>query len=352
MRRRAAVSASGILLTGATGLVGGSLLRRLLQESPERPVYALVRNLAAGPPCPGARLIQGDITQPRLGMAKEIYAGLCGSLGTIVHCAAATRFTLPLAEARQVNVRGTANVLELAHQTSQFEVLLHVSSTFIAGRRGGTLRETPLWDPAGWFSSYEQSKFEAEQLIQEQGAGLPWVIARLSTLAGHSKTGRVSQVNYFHQLLRLIPRNLFPVIPGVADAPVDLVADDWVADALMGILRTVPPAGSVLHLCAGPTQSVPAQEILERAFHLHQRQEMKMPKFVKLAEFQAFVAALRGPSAETLRVIAQFLILCLPHLELRQQFLNTKASALLAPLGIVPVRTRDFLPLVMRACIL
>jgi len=48
LRRRVALSAgdmlaadhSGIFLTGATGLVGGLLLRRLVKECPERPVYA------------------------------------------------------------------------------------------------------------------------------------------------------------------------------------------------------------------------------------------------------------------------------------------------------------------------
>lgn len=345
--------AGGIFLTGATGLVGGLLLRRLAEEFPERPVYVLVRNTAPAAALFHAHLLAGDIAQPRLGLPKDIYAELCGSIDLIVHCAAATHFTLPLDLARQVNVLGTAHVLELARQTRRLTLLLHISSTFVAGRRSGVLHEARLRDPVGWFSSYEQSKFEAEQLIHEQAGNLPWVIVRLSTLAGNSRTGRISKFNYFHQLLRLIPDNPFPVIPGTPDAPVDLVADDWVTEALLSILRTAPPVGSFLHLCAGPPQSLPAHEILDLAFSLCRRDppaRCTLPSFVSVSEFERFAADLQRKGSAARCRMAELLLLCLPHLEVHQHFMNAGAGALLERSGVLPLRTRDFLPRVILSC--
>ena len=344
----------GIFLTGATGLVGGLLLQRISKETPERPIYVLVRDRKPASISPNTTLIAGDITQPGLGIPRDRYAELCTSIDTIVHCAASTKFTLPLPASRRVNVDGTANILQLARDARQLKKFLHISSTFVAGRRRGELPEALLQHTAGWFTPYEQSKFEAEQLIREEGRSLPWVIARLSTVAGNSQTGHVSQFNYFHQLLRLVPRNRFPVIPGTPAAPVDLVADDWVASALLAIINSEQPAQSVVHLCAGPAQTLPAQEILELAFDLHRRRRpgssATVPTFVSLAEFQDFAAGLRRRGEEILCRLAELLLLCLPHLEVPQQFLNARTTALLAQSGITPVRTRDFLPLVMQSC--
>jgi nucleoside-diphosphate-sugar epimerase len=352
-RVREANEHSGIFLTGATGLVGGLLLHRLAEACPERPVFALVRNRQAAFNNPNARPIQGDITQPGLGMPPNIFNELCGSIGAIVHCAASTRFTLPLDQSRRVNVQGTANVLDLGRRAHGLKLFLHISSTFVAGRMHGEFREKPLPDPPGWFTAYEQSKFEAEQLVLEQ-SDVPCVIARLSTLVGNSRTGHITQFNYFHQLLRLIPRNPFPVIPGTPSAPVDVVADDWVGEALLGILEKAPPAGSVLHLCAGPSESLRAHEVLELAFRVHRGDRPNslaiIPSFVGLSEFEAFTAEVRRKGSEKLCRMAELLLLCLPHLEVHQRFLNGDTTALLAQSGITPARTREFLPLVMASC--
>jgi long-chain acyl-CoA synthetase len=347
--------AHGIFLTGATGLVGGLLLRGIAEDNPKRAIYALVRRGRSVTDLPNVRAVPGDITQRRLGIPNDLYDQLTGLVDTIAHCAASTKFTLPLPAAREVNVLGTANILQLARDTRHLKTLLHVSSTYIAGRRSGPLPEAPVVDPVGWFSPYEQSKFEAEQLICEQGNGLPWVIARLSTLVGDSRTGRVSQINYFHQLLRLIPRNLFPVIPGVPDTLVDVVADNWVAGALLAVLQGQSPPERVLHLCAGPSQSVPAREIVELAFQLHRRREPKsratLPSFVSLPEFQTYAAGLRTRGEETLWRMSELLLLCLAHLEVHQPFLNSRTTASLARWGVTPLRTRDFLPLIMQSCL-
>lgn len=346
---------NAILLTGATGLVGGLLLRRLAEENAGRTIYALVRRLDANADLPNTHFVLGDITQPGLGVPEDLYSRLSESIDTIVHCAASTKFTLPLAVSRQINLQGTANILELARHCRQLKMLLHVSSTYIAGRKAGPLRETPMTEPDGWFNPYEQSKFEAEQLIYDHAIGIPWVIVRLSVIVGNSCTGHVSQFNYFHQLLRFVPHNPFPFIPGDPGAPVDVVADDWVTDALSSIVNgDVIPSGSVFHLCAGPSQSLPAQEVVDLVFQSHRRRErssrVPIPFFVTLEEFQMFVMALRRRGGAASSQMAELALLCMPHLELCQSFLNTVTNPFLEQHGITPRRTRDFLPRIIESC--
>lgn len=337
-----------IFLTGATGLIGGLLLRRLVEEMPGRTIYALVRNGGSALAGPGVQWVAGDITYPRLGLARDEYSRLCRSIRTIVHCAASTKLDLPLDLSREVNLQGTSNVMALARHCAELKLLLHVSSTYIAGRRSGPLAEELLMSPGGWFSPYEQSKYEAERLVSDSGEGLAWTIVRLSTVIGDSRTGHVSRPNYFHQLLRMVPRNPFPFIPGDPDGLVDVVADDWVTDGLMAILEEDATPGAVYHLCAGPSQSLPAREVIEMAFRSHLARYpgcgATSPRFVGVERFQSLRAGIMKRGDARSACMAELLLLCLPHLSVGQTFLNEKTGSFLERRGIVAPQTRDFLP--------
>src|SRR6185312_6107980 len=102
------------------------------------------------------------------------------------------------------------------------------------------------------------------------------------------------------------------------------------------------------HLCAGPSQSLPAQEVVDLVFQSHRRRErssrVPIPFFVTLEEFQTFVMALRRRGGAASSQMAELALLCMPHLELCQSFLNTVTNPFLEQHGITPRRTRDFLP--------
>lgn len=345
-------SRHALFLTGASGLVGSLLLRQLAEEEPSRAIYALIRN-GRPPQYPNVRPIAGDLTQPEFGLPHDTYAEICRTTDTVVHCAAATKFMLPLEEARRVNVSGTANVLQLSRRAPNLRLFLHVSSTYIAGQRSGPLHEARLQSPVSWFSAYEQSKWEAEELIADCApAGLPWAIARLSTLIGDSQTGEVRQPNYFHQLLRLVPRNPFPIIPAIPESLVDVVADNWVAKALAQLVNTNLAPGTFLHLCAGPRASLTASEAIELAFAQYRRRDPGfrgiVPTFVDLEEFRRYTEKLRQTGQDALWRMSELLLLYLPHLERYQPFLNEHTNAFLATRNIAPANPRDFLPLLMQ----
>src|SRR5699024_10455774 len=120
-----------IVLTGATGFLGGELLVRLLEHS-DHEVIALVRarddeaaaarldaTLAVLLP-PGAvpdgrvRAVAAHLDRPGLGLPDADRDALAADAQAIVHCAASVSFTLPLDEARTINVGGTRAMLDLA----------------------------------------------------------------------------------------------------------------------------------------------------------------------------------------------------------------------------------------------
>src|SRR5579875_3058950 len=121
-----------VLLTGATGFVGMEVLARYLERS-ERRVIALIRaehdraaagrleevlgNLfgrAASRHRERVCAVACDLTAPRLGLSARRREWLAREVRTVIHGAASVSFTLPLEQARAINVQGTREVLELA----------------------------------------------------------------------------------------------------------------------------------------------------------------------------------------------------------------------------------------------
>ena len=98
----------GILLTGATGFIGGDLLGRLLARDPEATVYCLTRARDAGqlearcrtllawvgigePDRDRVVAVVGDVVHEDLGLG-DAYERLAGQVDEIYHVAATTKF--------------------------------------------------------------------------------------------------------------------------------------------------------------------------------------------------------------------------------------------------------------------
>jgi thioester reductase-like protein len=243
-----------VFLTGATGFLGMEVLARLLEEG-DRDVLALIR--ASDDAAAERRLddvlatlwddparyrkrvtaVRGDVTAPALGLGDR-RDELAERTGAVLHCAASITFDLPLAEARAINVDGTARVLDFAVEAQAREGLerfLHVSTAYVAGRYEGTFRERQLDAGQSFRNTYEETKADAEQIVtlaRELGPA----IARPSIVVGESDSGWTPAFNVLYWPLRAFSRGMFKEVPALADGHVDVVPIDYVADALVHLL--------------------------------------------------------------------------------------------------------------------
>ncbi|MFL5841157.1 MAG: NAD-dependent epimerase/dehydratase family protein [Thermoleophilaceae bacterium] len=182
-----------MLVTGATGFMGASLVRRLLFQG-ER-VRVLARSPAKAKPLTdqGAEAVIGDITDP-IAVAEAVDGA------SVVYHLAGRLFApgVPAAEYYATHVEGTKLLLERAREESTLERFVHCSTTGVLGVTGdGPADETAPYRPT---NAYEATKAEAEQAVRDRTRdGFPAVIARPGLVYG---PGDLHLLPFFRTVLR------------------------------------------------------------------------------------------------------------------------------------------------------
>jgi len=266
-----------LFLTGATGFLGMAFLARLLERDDGPDVFLAVRarddeeagervakvlaQLYDDPPASASRLhpVPADLTAPGLGLAAADRQAIVEGVGHVVHCAASVEFTLPLPEAREINVEGVRRVLELAGEMSGLERMVHVSTAYVCGREPIQFDEDDEIPGKDFRNTYEQTKWEGEQAIAE--AGLPYAIVRPSIVVGEARSGWTSAFNVIYAPLQAFARGLFTEVPADPEGIIDLVPVDYVAEVIEGALYEAGAAGAY-HAVAGE-RALTVAELLE-----------------------------------------------------------------------------------------
>jgi NAD(P)-dependent dehydrogenase (short-subunit alcohol dehydrogenase family) len=177
-----------VLLTGATGFLGGELLARLIADT-DHDVLALVRArdddaaqarldehlailLPPGSVEPGrVRAVAAHLDRPGLGLPVWRRIEIARETDAVVHCAASVQFTLPLEEALRINLDGTREILDIAGRADGLDRFIHVSTAYVAGDRGGAYREDEFDVGQRCRNTYEKTKLAAE--LHVLSSGLP-----------------------------------------------------------------------------------------------------------------------------------------------------------------------------------
>lgn len=237
-----------MLLTGGTGFLGMELIARMLDAGDGPDIFVAVRarddadadgrvagllaQLYDSPPASAARLraVRADLTADGLGVSPRALADLQGEVERVVHCAASISFTLPLGEAREINVDGTRRVLELAGSLPRLQRVVHVSTAYVAGRTPGEFRESDVVG-SKFRNTYERTKLEAELLVAA-AQDLPTVVVRPSIVVGESDSGWTSAFNVIYWPLQAFARGLLDTVPADPTGVVDMVPVDYVAEII------------------------------------------------------------------------------------------------------------------------
>jgi nucleoside-diphosphate-sugar epimerase len=252
-----------ILVTGATGLVGGRLTEILRVHGVA--VTALVR--------PGRQTdrLQSLDVLVRRGDVTDVSAVRTAAEGctAVVHCAASTRRSRYAAKrAWAINAQGPATVWRAAREAG-LQRMVHCSTAGVHG----PLAVWPADEsaPLRPNTPYRRSKLEGELQLAAVAAGGPveWVVARLASVCG---PGAYGSWRSLHNSV-ISGRT---VLIGGARQPIHVVDID---DVCQGLLRclTQPGRSGNAYLIAGP-EPIALRDLLEQ-FAAIEGRELRVRQF-------------------------------------------------------------------------
>jgi thioester reductase-like protein len=186
-----------------------------------------------------------------LGLGGGEYKALAAELTAIHHTAAVYYLGAKKELVERVNIDGTRTILELAADCKKLRRLSHWSTAQVSGARSGVILEEELDCGQRFRNIYEETKFEAERLVQKAARRLPITVLRPGVIVGDSKTGEIDKFDGPYYLLVLIvssPLDVHLPLPGRGNAPLNLVPIDFVVDAAVALSKHPRAAGGTFHL--------------------------------------------------------------------------------------------------------
>lgn len=252
-----------VFLTGFPGFIAGRLLERLakdharflllvqpqLLERAHRELEELANQTKK--PLSDFRILEGDITQPNLGLLPTDQELARSQSTTVFHLAAIYDLAVVRETAMKVNVGGTRNVNEFARTIPNLRRYNYISTCYVAGKRSGLILETELRHDAGFRNFYEESKYLAEVEVDALKSELPITIHRPSVVCGDSVTGETAKydgVYYLINYLRKWPRVLRLLNIGNHQVTLNLVPVDFVVEAMVTLAKDESAVGKTLQL--------------------------------------------------------------------------------------------------------
>jgi nucleoside-diphosphate-sugar epimerase len=258
------VPSSVVLITGATGFIGGAAAALLLEDARVDRLLLLVRapgeevawervraslsRFAAAAEVERARprigLVVGD-----LGDAAALADPRLDAVTHVLHAAANTSFR-SVRDVHRTNVQGALTLARRMRRAPRLERYLHVSTAYCCGAiTAAVVHEDDAPRPdADHVVAYTRSKAECEILLGATVPDLPLVVARPSIVVGHTRLGCVPSASlyWYYRALARIGRAPFP-----PERARDIVPVDHVAEALRLLLFAASPRWRVYHVSAG-----------------------------------------------------------------------------------------------------
>ena len=280
-----------LFFTGASGLLGGQLLARLLLQ--RRRVAVLVRpsatasgrerietvlareEEAVGTTLPRPVVLEGDLTAPQCGLSDADLDWMRRNCSAVLHSAASLEFLGKdrAAEPWRTNVDGTRMLLDLT-RAAGIDEFHHVSTAYVCGLSPGPIAEAASTGSHGFRNDYEASKHEAESLVRAAPFLRSPTFYRPAVIVGDSRTGATATYHGLMAMLQLmvvIVRNLPADETGfrkvdlrlsmTGDEKRNMIPVDWTAEAIARLLADPRTRGRTIHLA--PSRPITMRQIID-----------------------------------------------------------------------------------------
>ncbi|WP_252090860.1 cationic peptide resistance protein CprA [Pseudomonas sp. MWU13-3659] len=271
-----------ILLTGATGFLGGSVTAQLIADGQAANLCFLVR---AETRQQGLERLRDNLLQHGVSHADNLALGeeqiICGDFldttwlpretprlmqfDRVINCAAVASFSKN-PTIWPVNVEGTYAFAEVMSRSKRLKRFLHVGTAMCCGPE----RESPIsesWEfpeAEQQLVDYTASKAEIERRMREQLPSLPLVVARPSIVVGHRSLGCQASGSIFWVFRMGFALESFTC--GL-DEQIDVIPVDYCAEALIGLALKPQLGHDLYHISAGHGSACTFAEI-DEAFAL------------------------------------------------------------------------------------
>lgn len=276
------------LFTGFPGFIAQQIINELIEQRKVKELYALVlpsqmkhaQNLVDSMMSQQKELtihlVEGDITKPHLNIDVNIFKKIQQDINTVWHLAAIYDLAVPKEAAIRVNVQGTARVNDFVKTLPHIRKYIYFSTAYVAGTREGLLKEDELIRPESFKNFYEETKFDAEVLVEKLKEAFPVTIIRPGIVRGHSKTGSTIKFDGPYFFINMIDRLKFlPFIPfvGKSKAYINVVPIDYVVKSVVYLSEKEESNGKTIHLT--DPSSHPVEEVYR---HMVSQITGKQPK--------------------------------------------------------------------------
>lgn len=339
---------NAILITGATGFLGGAVTVNFLKKSEQQQLLLLVRansqeeglarvktNLAKFgiddaklDQLTSKNILTGDLAKP------ELFAGdsRLDDITHVLNCAAVASFGAnPLIW--KVNVEGTFAFASRMARVKGLKRFVHVGTAMSCAPEANSLVvETELnTDREQHVVEYTWSKATVERMMSEMLPNLPLVIARPSIVVGHSNCGCAPSPSIFWVFRMALTLGKFMC---ELDDRIDVVPVDYCADALELLLTAPNVEKKIIHISAGENSSVTFAEIdqamAKASGQIAIAETYQKVNYRELAQSRSSFSSLFGPCNE--RIVLRAMNLYGHFSKLNVVFSNEK----LLELGMPP----------------
>ncbi|QBP41641.1 SDR family oxidoreductase [Paenisporosarcina antarctica] len=251
------------LFTGFPGFIARQIMQELINQKKVNSIYAvvlpsqmklgkeIVKKSMNVPFDVEIRLIEGDITLPNLGISPNDLETLYKEINTVWHLAALYDLAVPRVAAWKVNVHGTNMVNNFVQTLPEITRYMYFSTAYVAGTREGILREEELIRPKAFKNYYEETKYEAEVLVEKLKKIIPITIIRPGIVRGHSVTGETIKFDGPYFFINMIDNlRKLPIIPyvGRSQSFINVVPIDFLIKAVVYSCDNELASGKTLHI--------------------------------------------------------------------------------------------------------
>lgn len=188
-----------VLLIGFTGFIGKVWLAKVLEEIPDiGKIHLLIRRqrsttaerrfekiISESPLFDNlhirrgedfckflaekVEIVEGDITQPSLGIEPETFERLKANLDLVINSSGLTDFNPDLRQALSINIDGTMRLIDFLRQCDH-AAMLHLSTCYVVGYHDGRIAETltPNYTPKGVADFDAEREYESLQSLAKE----------------------------------------------------------------------------------------------------------------------------------------------------------------------------------------